>query len=153
MRATCPSHSPWFDHTNLIKQCKLWSSSLSSFLHSPITSSLSQVPTFSSALCTQSPSDSPRLPRRSSSHNSLLPATFSSRNVQSVFHIAATYFFSHRSISQRNCNRLTRAHIRGYFYRADIQPTAYPLSTTVGCWSRLSANSKIQTKKLLEQSH
>jgi hypothetical protein len=38
----CPSHSPWLSHSNYIlaEGNKLWSSSLCSFLQSPVTSSL-----------------------------------------------------------------------------------------------------------------
>jgi hypothetical protein len=37
----CPSHSPWLDHSNYVgEEYKLWSSSLCSFLQSPVTSSL-----------------------------------------------------------------------------------------------------------------
>jgi hypothetical protein len=36
-----PSHPPWLDHSNYAwRKFKLWSSSLCSFLHPPVTSSL-----------------------------------------------------------------------------------------------------------------
>jgi hypothetical protein len=37
----CPLHPPWLDHSNILgEEYKLWSSSLWSFLQSPVTSSL-----------------------------------------------------------------------------------------------------------------